>query len=257
MRQTSPGTPAPQGAHRLVGAWPSARTASAWPALSWERDGEGVGRADRPGTPHPQGAHRPGPERGLQPGRQTPGQRGWPDQTVKVWDAQTGQELLTLKGHTGTGLRAWPSARTASAWPAAVRVTTTVKVWDAQTGQELAHPQGAYGRVTSVAFSPDGKRLASAAASDDGRSKVWDAADRPGTPHPQGARRPAPSVAFSPDGKRLAQRRSLDWGPTSQGVGRADRPGTAHPQGAHAAGQQRGLQPGRQTPGQRCVATRR
>ena len=25
------------------------------------------------------------------------------DQTVKVWDAQTGQELLTLKGHTEHG----------------------------------------------------------------------------------------------------------------------------------------------------------
>ena len=24
------------------------------------------------------------------------------DKTVKVWDAQTGQELLTLKGHTGS-----------------------------------------------------------------------------------------------------------------------------------------------------------
>ena len=23
------------------------------------------------------------------------------DQTVKVWDAATGQEILTLKGHTG------------------------------------------------------------------------------------------------------------------------------------------------------------
>ena len=37
--------------------------------------------------------------------------------TVKVWDAQTGQELLTLKGHTGESA-AWPSARTANAWPA-------------------------------------------------------------------------------------------------------------------------------------------
>jgi len=24
------------------------------------------------------------------------------DQTVKVWDARTGQECLTLKGHTGS-----------------------------------------------------------------------------------------------------------------------------------------------------------
>ena len=39
---------------------------------------------------------------------------------VKVWDAQTGQELLTLKGHTSQ-VGAWPSARTANAWPALFR----------------------------------------------------------------------------------------------------------------------------------------
>ena len=56
---------------------------------------------------------------------------------------QTGQELLTLKGHTDTGRRAWPSARTANAWPARVEIDrTTVKVWDAQTGQELLTLKG-------------------------------------------------------------------------------------------------------------------
>jgi hypothetical protein len=38
------------------------------------------------------------------------------DATAKVWDAQTGQETLTLKGHAGATL-ACASARTASAWP--------------------------------------------------------------------------------------------------------------------------------------------
>ena len=36
----------------------------------------------------------------LQPRRQAPGLAAADDKTVKVWDAQTGQELLTLKGHT-------------------------------------------------------------------------------------------------------------------------------------------------------------
>ena len=56
------------------------------------------------------------------------------DRTVKVWDAQTGQELLTFKGTLAS--TAWPSARTASVWPAVLR-TRRVKVWDAETGQEL------------------------------------------------------------------------------------------------------------------------
>ena len=34
------------------------------------------------------------------------------DETLKVWDAATGQETLTLKGHSNR-LGAWPSARTA------------------------------------------------------------------------------------------------------------------------------------------------
>ena len=64
------------------------------------RDGEGVGRRDRPGNPHPQGAHRPVSAAW----RSAPTASGSPppveDGTVKVWDAATGQETLTLKGHT-------------------------------------------------------------------------------------------------------------------------------------------------------------
>ena len=36
---------------------------------------------------------------------------------------------------------AWPSARTANAWPALLD-DKTVKVWDAQTGQELLSLKG-------------------------------------------------------------------------------------------------------------------
>ena len=57
------------------------------------------------------------------------------DQTVKVWDAVTGQEILTLKGHTSgvTSVAFSPDGkRLASAAP-----RMTVKVWDAATGQEF------------------------------------------------------------------------------------------------------------------------
>ena len=59
----------------------------------------------------------------------------------------------------GTRSAAWPSARTANAWPALGGLATLVKVWDAQTGQELLSLKGGW---TGVAFSPDGKRLACA-----------------------------------------------------------------------------------------------
>ena len=39
-------------------------------------------------------------QRGLQPGRQRIVSAAVSDKTLKVWDATTGQETLTLKGHT-------------------------------------------------------------------------------------------------------------------------------------------------------------
>jgi WD40 repeat protein len=79
---------------------------------------------------------------------------------VRVWDAATGQELLTLKGHTNqvNGVAFSPDGRRlASASP-----DQTVRVWDAATGQELLTLKGHTSHVNGVAFSPDGRRLASA-----------------------------------------------------------------------------------------------
>ncbi len=80
------------------------------------------------------------------------------DQTLKIWDAQTGQEVLTLKGHT-----TYVSSVAFS--PDGKRIVSasydqTLKIWDAQTGQKAFtfHVQG---DPRCVAFSPDGKRIVS------------------------------------------------------------------------------------------------
>src|SRR5207237_5305783 len=90
------------------------------------------------------------------------------DNTVRVWDAQTGQELRLFQGQ---GLQ--PSVAFS---PDGKRLANAgsrgVKVWDAQTGQELLSLQGHTGDVRSVVFSPDGTRLAS--ASNDHTVKMWD-----------------------------------------------------------------------------------
>src|SRR5262249_21164000 len=128
-------------------------------------------------------------------------------QTVKVWDASTGQERFSVPGGTGDdtfspafspdGKRLAGGARERlanGAWE------NTVKVWDAQTGQVLHVLKGHTGFVYSAAFHAEGKRLASASL--DGTVKVWDV--QTGQELFSFKIGPSGGVAFSPDGKRLA-----------------------------------------------------
>jgi WD40 repeat protein/serine/threonine protein kinase len=115
----------------------------------------------------------------------------------KVWDAQTGQELLTLKG-SGNKMAFSPEGKRLASFSE----DKIVKVWDAQTGQELLALKGHTDLVRSVAFSPDGKRLAS--ASEDSTMKVWDAQTGQELLNIKGHTETVWSLAFSPDGKRLA-----------------------------------------------------
>src|SRR5262249_16426364 len=118
-----------------------------------------------------------------------------------VWDAQTGQVLLTLKG-AGEGVVFSPDGkRLANTGCERDRGVHTVKVWDAQTGQELLSIRGA-GR--SVAFSPDGQRLPSASGYRDHTVKVWDAQTGQELLAFKGYIWPAVGAVFSPDGTRLA-----------------------------------------------------
>jgi DNA-binding beta-propeller fold protein YncE/tRNA A-37 threonylcarbamoyl transferase component Bud32 len=95
------------------------------------------------------------------------------DNTVKVWDAATGQETLSLPGHTGWvyGVAFSPDGRRL----ASASQDGTVRLWDAATGQEVLCLKGHKNAVWGVAFSPDGKQLASASL--DQTVKVWDATD--------------------------------------------------------------------------------
>ena len=93
------------------------------------------------------------------------------DNTLKVWDAQTGQETLTLKVHTADGVCS------VSFSPDGKRIVSggfdqTVKVWDAQTGKETLTLKGHSRGVRSVSFNPDGKRIVSGGY--DMTVKVWD-----------------------------------------------------------------------------------
>jgi WD40 repeat protein/tRNA A-37 threonylcarbamoyl transferase component Bud32 len=119
---------------------------------------------------------------------------------VKVWDAVTGRDLLTLKGHTHPVWHVCFSPdgkRLASAsWD------QTVKVWDAVTGCDLLTLKGHTRPVLHVCFSPDGKRLASASL--DRTVRLWDAVAGRNLLTLKRDVGTLGLMCFSPDGLRLA-----------------------------------------------------
>ena len=136
------------------------------------------------------------------PGRQPRGHG-----EVKLWDAATGQAMITLKGHTGPVMSV---AFSSDGTQIASASHTTLMVWDAVTGKEmLTFKDHSHGGVHSVAFSPDGTRLATAHM--DSTVNLWDAVKGDETLTLEGHTNRVMSVAFSPDGKQLA---SASWDST-------------------------------------------
>jgi WD40 repeat protein/DNA-binding SARP family transcriptional activator len=117
---------------------------------------------------------------------------------VRVLNATTGEEILTLKG-----LNIIVGQMAISSNGALLAISTrdaTPKVWDASTGQEVLTLSGHLGEVRGIVFSSDGSRLATASL--DGTAKVWDVANGKTLMTLTG--NVESGVAFSPDGTRLA-----------------------------------------------------
>jgi hypothetical protein len=131
--------------------------------------------------------------------------RTTPGNDVVVCDAGTGQEVLSLRGHTGP---VQGVAFSADGRRLASVAGREVKVWDLAAGQELhtltgpgsASDPGLYAAAPAVALSPDGRWVA---ASGDG-VKVWDADSGRELRTLRGHAGPVLALAFSPGGRRLA-----------------------------------------------------
>jgi len=124
---------------------------------------------------------------------------GSSDQSVRVWDALTGAELMALNGHTD-----WVTSIAFSS--DGTRIVSgssdqSVRVWDALTGAELMALNGHTDWVTSVAFSSDGTRIVS--GSSDQSVWVWDALTGAELTALNSHTGSVTSVAFSNDGTRI------------------------------------------------------
>jgi WD40 repeat protein len=123
------------------------------------------------------------------------------DETSRIWDAATGQELAVLRHDDFVGLAAFSPdgtrVLTGSGGPGRLE---TARVWDASSGKELVTIRGPYGTFVS-GFSPDGRRLVG--HSKDGTARIWDATSGEQVLVLRGNEIGVATERYSPDGSRV------------------------------------------------------
>lgn len=124
---------------------------------------------------------------------------GW-DDTIRLWDANTGAEVRRFEGHTdavGSAVFS-PEGRTM----ASGSTDGTVRLWDVQNGREIRCLRGHTDAVYRVAFSRDGSLVASAGP--DMGIVLWDARTGVGVRRLLGHTDAVGALAFCPKGRWLA-----------------------------------------------------
>ena len=121
------------------------------------------------------------------------------DQTVRLWNVNTGRLLHTLTGHTNEVLSVTfsPDGQTlaSASWDG------TIRLWNPNNGKLKITLTGNAGGVASVVFSPDGRTLASGNA--DRTIRLWNTRTWKQEETLKGHTDVVEVVAFSPDGKTL------------------------------------------------------
>jgi WD40 repeat protein len=121
------------------------------------------------------------------------------DNTIKIWDLDTGTEKFTLQGHRN-------SVRAISVTPDGKTVISgsddnTIKIWDVVTETEKFTLLGHSSWVSAISVTPDGKTVIS--GSDDNTIKIWDVVTETEKFTLLGHSSWVSAIALTPDGKTV------------------------------------------------------
>lgn len=122
------------------------------------------------------------------------------DQSIRLWDVQTGRLQIILKGHTAP-IRTLAFSSKGNFLASGASDKTT-RVWDLQTGKEAAIFSSIFGNIRAVAFSPNGEILAS--TGDGGSLRLLDWRANKEVKAMKSGFGIIYAVAFSPSGSVLA-----------------------------------------------------
>ena len=142
-------------------------------------------------------------------GVSVPSHVGSPDASIRIWNAETGEVVHTLRGHSF-------SVTSVAFSPDGKRIVSggndaTIRIWNADTGEVVRTIQVRQ-KVSSVVFSPDGKHIVSGSEYPGGMNyadnmrktmQIWNAETGNFVRWLEGHKGYVTSVAFSPDGERI------------------------------------------------------
>jgi WD40 repeat protein len=122
------------------------------------------------------------------------------DKTIKIWSTETGQEVKTLTGHTGTGDIGRVLSVTYS--PDGRQIVScsndrTIKFWDASNGNVIRTISA---NCSIVSYCPDGRKIA---AVEGNKIHIFDTQNGRELFTLTGHRGDIQAISFSPEGSRL------------------------------------------------------